>query len=162
LAAIAKNKMSAKKIVLGTTSLIIGLIIFRFLFLPEPIKISYGLSGLSRRYYTTDNDNEPLDTSGIVKTIVFNGFFRFDDRLGKEDTKRLFSILLDSSNYEWGETGTPEFSKTLIYFDEKDEVKGETIFSYDGQTYTYPSNEGQSKWGHLNDEGLKAVMKLIK
>ncbi len=162
LAAIAKNKMSAKKIVLGTTSLIVGLIIFRFLFLPEPIKISYGLSGLSRRYYTTDNDNEPLDTSGIVKTIVFNGFFRFDDRLGKEDTKRLFSILLDSSNYEWGETGTPEFSKTLIYFDEKDEVKGETIFSYDGQTYTYPSNEGQSKWGHLNDEGLKAVMKLIK
>ena len=162
LAAIAKNEMSIKKIVLGTTLLIIGLIIFRFVFLPEPIKISYGLSGLSRRYYTTDNENGQLDTTGIVKTIVFNGFFKFDDRLGKEDTKRLFKILLDSSNYEWGETGTPEFSKTLIYFDGKDEVKGETIFSYDGQTYTYPSNEAQSKWGHLNDKGLKTVIELIE
>ncbi len=154
--------MSIKKIVLGATLLIIGLIIFRFVFLPEPIKISYGLSGLSRRYYATGKDNGALDTTGIVKTIVFNGFFKLDDKLGKEDTKRLFNILFDSSNYEWGETETPEFSKTFIYFDSNDKVKGETIFSYDGQTYTYPSNGAQVNWGHLNAKGLKTVMELIE
>ena len=162
LAAIAKNEMCIKKTVLGTTSLIFGLIILIFVFLPEHIQISYGLSGLNRRYFTTDNDKEPLDTTGIVKTIVYNGFFKFDDKLGKEETKRLFKILLDSSNYEWGETVTPRFSKTLIYFNENDEVKGETVLSYDRQTYSYSITVAQSKWGHLNDEGLEAVRELIE
>gem|GEM_PF-3657615 len=154
--------MSVKRIVLGITLLIIGLIIIRFMFLPEPIKIGYGLSGFSHRYYAISNDYKPLDTTGIVKTIVFNGFFRVDGRLGKASTKQLFNVLFDSSNYEPGAAGTPEFSKTLIYFDENEEVKGEAVFSFDGQTYTYPSGEAQSRPVHLNDKGLKKLKDLIE
>ena len=140
---------------------IAGVILLRFLTLPDAIKTSYGLSGYSNRYFKL-RDDAPFDSSGLAKTVIYNGFFKFDKTLDKSETNNLLKILLDSSNYEWGETGTPEFSKTFIYLDTKGESKGETIFSDDAQTYTYPATEAQIKWGHLNDQAFRKVVEIVE
>jgi hypothetical protein len=154
--------MKPKRLILGTIIIIIGLAILRFRFLPEPIKVSYGLGGLNRRYFTMKVDSVEFDSSRVDNSIVFNGLLKFDDHLDKKKSQRLLSVLLDSTNYEWGETGTADFVKTIIYYDKNNEVVGQTNFSYDGQTYTYPSTVAQSKPGHLNKIGLKKILGTIE
>src|SRR6218665_706889 len=103
--------MKLLKIFLWITCPIVSLFLIRIIFLPEPIKASYGLIGSKNRYFTKRHSDEPFDTSGVVKTIVFNGFFKRDNSLTRRETKALLRIMLDSSNYEWGEIGTPEFER---------------------------------------------------
>ena len=153
--------MKTLKIFLLIFLSIAGLLLLRFFTLPEAIKTMYSLSGVEGRYFM-QRDKMLFDSSGVSTTVVHHGFFKFDKTLDKQKSNELLKILLDSSSYEWRETGTPEFSVTFVYLDAADESKGETIFSYDGQTYTYPATETQIKWGHLKDQPFEKVIRIIE
>jgi hypothetical protein len=73
--------------------------------------------------------------------------------------KELLLILNDSTNYDWGELGTPYFDKYLIFYNSKDECIGLTEVSYDGQTYSHPSLI-RMKWG-LNNK-INEIMEIIE
>lgn len=115
--------------------------------------------------FTTDVKNEidkgvkfPLENPEYV-IVKSDKFWKPSRRLSNKKMKELLLILNDSTNYDWGELGTPYFDKYLIFYNSKDECIGLTEVSYDGQTYSHPSLI-RMKWG-LNNK-INEIMEIIE
>jgi hypothetical protein len=152
--------MTTKKknlLIIGLPTLILAV---RLLTVPSCVKTEWALKGLDNRYHVVDyGDN--LNTDKVTKTIIYSGFFSLDKTLDKKESKNLLSILLDSTNYNSGELGTPDFTKSIYFVDDNGIALGKTVFDPIGQTITWPSTETQTKLGVLNDQGLKKVIAII-
>lgn len=85
--------------------------------------------------------------------IVKNNLFRTSHKITDADLKAIVLLLNDSSNYRWGEIGTPYFDLDIFYYDKVDNPIGVTKFSYDGQTYSYP-HIPLMKWGMLESKAF--------
>ncbi|NOS91733.1 MAG: hypothetical protein HOP30_07410 [Cyclobacteriaceae bacterium] len=138
-----------------------SLVILRLAVLPEPVKVSYGLGGLSKRYLALQIDSMETDTSTVDHAILFSGLLTLDEHLDKSETQRLLSILLNTSNYEWKEAETNGRVKKIIYYNQNNKVVGQTHLNTDGHVFTYPWTLEQNKRGLLNKSGLEKVMKVI-
>ena len=154
--------MNRKKLILWSVVAFVIIAVLRFALLPDSVRSGYGLNGLRHRFFSFGSHNEPFDTAGVTQTIIFNGFFKLDNRLGKEATKQLLGVLLDSSNYDRQPTTASDFSKRFIFQNSAGETKGETFFSFDGQSFTHPSNDQQTKGGRLNKNAAEKIASIIK
>jgi len=95
-----------------------------------------------------------------VKAKIHSGFFRFDRKMSAENTKALTAILNDPNSYIWGEIGTPDIHKRIIFYNEKNQIVGLTEFSYEGQTYSYP-HLNRMKWGMLNEKAKNRIIDFL-
>ena len=95
-----------------------------------------------------------------ARAIVHTGFFHFDRTVSTGNTKQLTTLLNDPESYIWGEIGTPDFDKRVIFYDEKDEIVGLTLFSSEGQTYSYP-HLNRMKWGMLSEDSKNRFIEII-
>ena len=89
--------------------------------------------------------NFPLEKPEYI-IVKSNELWKFDKKIAKNEMNEILKILNDSTNYQWGEIGTPYFDKYLLFYNAKDECVGVTEVSYDGQTYSTP-NLIRMKWG---------------
>ena len=153
--------MTTKRILHLIILIPLGLIILRVILLPKPVKAEFGLTGFSNRYFSIGADSGLINNKKITKTVVYEGFFSLDKTLDKLTSQRLIEVLQDSSNYRWGEEGTPDFKTRLVYYDELGTVLGDTQLSSSGQSYTSPTIKKISKWGMLNKKGLQKIVILI-
>lgn len=102
-----------------------------------------------------------LENEAVNSEICSNYFPYQKKLLDSEQTQRLLLILNDTSNYIWGETGTPEFDKTIIYYGQNKEVVGCTILSTEsGEAKSYP-HRSLTKWGSLSPKGHKEIMAAV-
>lgn len=105
---------------------------------------------------------DSIDVNKVAKTVVYSGFFSIDRSLDSSASRRLLTQLLNPNNYNEGEWGTPEYSKTIYYQDVNGNVIGKTLFDYIGQTRTWPSTERQTRLGELSKKGLEEILELIE
>lgn len=153
--------MTTKKKILLFISIPTAILFVRLLSVPPCVKTEWILKGLANRFHVVDyGDN--IDTTKLAKTIVYSGFFSFDKTLDKTESKHLLQILLDSANYKSGEWGTSDYTKSFYFIDNDGNTLGKTVFDEIGQTRTWPSNELQTKWAALSEQGLKKVVKLTQ
>jgi hypothetical protein len=153
--------MTTRKKTLLFISIPTVVLLVRLLTAPSCVRTEWALKGLGNRYQVVDYGNN-IDTNRLAKTIVYSGFFSFDKTLDKAESKNLLSILLDSTNYNAGEWGTPNFTKSFYFIDSEGIALGKTVFDEIGQTRTWPSTELQTKLGALSEKGLKKVLQLTQ
>lgn len=122
---------------------------------PKPIRANFGFAHGPYR-----SDSSAFDRTKVDNVVVYNHWGLKVKKLSPTEKESLLTVLLDSASYQWGEIGTPEFKKTIVYFDHNGDEVGMTLISDEGQTYTYPSKEYQRKWGLL-DRGFTQVDTLI-
>ncbi len=92
---------------------------------------------------------------------IYGKFFSSDQKLNLSQAKRLTEILNDSSSYKWGEIGTFEHYKTILFYDLDKNIIGITEIDSDlRQTYSTPSAKTM-KWGNLSDKGLEKLKEII-
>jgi hypothetical protein len=102
--------------------------------------------------------NFPLEKPKYV-IVKSHELWKFDKKLSQGGMDEIIEILNDSTNYKWGEIGTPYFDKYLVFFNSKNECVGLTELSYEGQTYSTPSVH-KMKWG-LNTK-IKELISIIE
>ena len=73
------------------------------------------------------------------------------------ETEKILKIICDSTNYKWGEIGTPFYDKTIILFDKNKNEIGYIDISLDGQIDMFP-NLAITKWGLLTNKGFKELV----
>jgi hypothetical protein len=154
--------MTIKRTFLVSIIIIVGLFILRIMFLPEPVKNELILQGFSNKYFIMETDTGVIDEEKIFKTIIYKGFFSLDKRLDKSTSQEVVRLIQDSSNYSWDKEKISEFEKRLIFYDESGDILGETKLSYSGQSSSTPTTQKISKWGMLNEKGLKKLLILIE
>ncbi|MFK5982607.1 MAG: hypothetical protein QM499_06810 [Flavobacteriaceae bacterium] len=92
---------------------------------------------------------------------IYGKLLSIDENLNLIQTKLLTEILNDSSSYRWGEIGTFEHYKTIIFYDIDNNVIGITEIDSDlKQTYSTPSNKTM-KWGNLSDKGERKLKEIL-
>ncbi len=116
--------------------------------------------------YKTDVSKEKTNQIKFPQTDlnsakIYGRFFSADQKLNLSQTKRLTEILNDSSSYRWGEIGTFEHNKTIVFYDSEKNIIGITELDSDlRQTYSIPSTKTM-KWGNLSDKGLEKLKEII-
>jgi hypothetical protein len=92
-------------------------------------------------------------------TLHSIGFFGVANELSPKQMEQLLTILNDSTNYRWGELGTPEVHYYFTFHDHNDNIIGLTTIDVEGMAYSYPSLY-RMKWGSLYK--MDEVVKLIQ
>lgn len=110
-----------------------------------------------------DTKNNRTFLKGNAKSSkIFNNSFPFlTHKFEKNQTERIIKILNDSTNYDWGEIGTPYFDKIIVFYDEDENEIGYVDISLDGEIDIFP-NIALVKWGLLSDKGYKELVTAIR
>lgn len=101
--------------------------------------------------------------NGIAQSAeIYSGYFSLSKKVNKNDTKKLIEILNDSTSYVWGEIGTFEPNKQIVFYDENDKIVGITELDWaKRQTYSSPMTRTM-KWGFLSYEGRNKIYEIIE
>lgn len=105
------------------------------------------------------NIHFPTDKTEYA-VIHFSNIFKFSHNLNFNQTQKILTILNDTSNYEWGEIGTPTFERYITFYNSKNECIGLTMLSSDHQTYSTP-HIARMKWGFLSSKGFESINKIL-
>ena len=110
------------------------------------------------------NNETPYD---FIKTITTRSEVRslsfpyFAKTLNYDETQELLSIIYDSSSYQWGELGTPEYNRIIYFFGEEgNDTTGYTIIDNIGEIENYPYRS-LMKWGALSEKGKTRLFNAI-
>lgn len=71
------------------------------------------------------------------------------------------TLLSDSSNFRWGETGTPWSTHKIDFINSKNEIIARITIGSGGMIWTNPDYR-VAKWGSLTDEGYDEVTRLLE
>jgi len=99
----------------------------------------------------------PLKEVEFAK-LTKNDLWKKSKIIRGEELTELLEFLNDSTNYAWGELGTPEIHYYLTYYNKNDNCVGLTTIDLEGMAYSYPSI-ARMKWGLLKE--MKLIDKLI-
>jgi len=101
--------------------------------------------------------------NGIAKNAeIYSGYFSFSRKVSEKDTRKLIRILNDSTSYVWGEIGTFEPNKSIVFYDKNNKVVGITELDWaKRQTYSSPMTRTM-KWGFLSYYGRDNIYKIIE
>ena len=80
-----------------------------------------------------------------------NGLIKHKKRLNQKQIYELLIILNDSTNYVWGEFGTPEFQYYFTFLNAENEIIGVTKVDLIGMAYSKPYI-AKMKWGQLGQK----------
>ena len=98
----------------------------------------------------------------VHKAILHKGFFSIDKTLSDSSTKRILEILNDSSSYVWGEVGTFEEKRSIVFYNDEGDPIGLTELEDSGPyTYSHPYLK-LMKWGTLNPEASQLFVRLLE
>lgn len=93
---------------------------------------------------------------------MYNNSFPFSThKFELNETERILKIINDSTNFDWGEIGTPYYDKIIIFFDKNENEIGYVNISLDGQIDVFP-NLTHTKWGLLSDKGFRELVIAIR
>ena len=96
--------------------------------------------------------------SNYAHAKMFDNNFPFSStHLSYQTASRIVSLLNDTTSYRWGEFGTPEYEKTIVFYDKQDEPIGYTLIDANGEVENYPYRS-LMKWGMLTSDGFKSLM----
>ena len=84
----------------------------------------------------------------------FDKFLKRNIRLTSKQLNKILVFLNDSSNYCWGELGTPYFDRFITFHNKNRECIGLTKIDFGGQTYSSP-HLSLMKWGLINPSSNK-------
>lgn len=85
----------------------------------------------------------------VESAKVFGDFYSLPKKLNHQEISFLVKKFNDSSTFRWGETGTFVHYKTIVFYNDKNEIIGITEVDEDlGQTYSIPMIK-KMKWGYL-------------
>jgi hypothetical protein len=100
-------------------------------------------------------------TNSVYSSILYDSEFPYPEtQLDFIVTTKIIKILNDSSSYQWGEVGTPEYPRVLIYLNRKEQKLGYTLLEKDGEADSFPYLSFM-KWGALTQHSKKEIHKLI-
>jgi hypothetical protein len=103
------------------------------------------------------NKNNTFLTEEAIYAKVYENSFPYSiKKLDKDPTKRIIEILNDTSSYEWGEFGTPEYDKVIIYYGKTADPIGYTLVDPSGEVENYPYRS-LMKWGMLTNKGFSKL-----
>lgn len=117
--------------------------------------------------YKNDRENEDHKrlTFPMVKAsyaiLYKNNVLTPAIKLSDKELRNLLSMMNDSANYKWGEIGTPQFDRHIVFYDRKDECVGLAHVSFDGMIYTEPYLK-KMKWGMVREPVLDLVKSIGK
>ncbi|WP_456442013.1 hypothetical protein [Psychroserpens sp.] len=107
------------------------------------------------------NNGIEFSKTKLNSAKIYGKFFSADQKLNLSQAKHLTEILNDTSSYKWGEIGTFEHYKTIVFYDSDKNIIGITEIDTDlRQTYSTPSIK-KMKWGYLSDIGLEKLKEII-
>ena len=94
----------------------------------------------------------------VIRAQMYsNPFSVFTHKFNLDETRRILKIVTDSTNFRWGEIGTPFFDNTIVLLDKNENRIGYIDVSFDGQINMFP-NLAVTKWGLLADKGFKELV----
>lgn len=151
-------------------SLIIILLAYSFFTFPNKEKIKNNLINKYSESVTPDkknidslvkielNQNQSILLNETKTAKIYNNLLPlFYHKFELNETEKILKIICDSTNYKWGEIGTPFYDKTIILFDKNENEIGYIDISLDGQIDMFP-NLAITKWGLLTDKGFKELV----
>ena len=151
-------------------SVIIILLAYSFFTFPNKEKIKNNLINKYSESVTPDkknfdslvkielNQNQSILINETKTAKIYNNLLPlFYHKLELNETEKILKIICDSTNYKWGEIGTPFYDKTIILFDKNENEIGYIDISLDGQIDMFP-NLAITKWGLLTDKGFKELV----
>ncbi len=109
-------------------------------------------------YEDIERKKFPRTKPGKVILTENTKFLKTKNELSEYEIQELLRLLNDSSNYEWGELGTPEVHYYFEFFNDKKELIGFTKVDLEGMAYSEPYL-GKMKWCAFNK--IDALEKLI-
>ena len=126
------------RILFALMVLFAGLVLFRFLTLPDPAKAAVLRHLKPEMYHLTVYPGSPVEESQIHRVKIYKGFFSSDTFLDPDETRVLVDILRDTANY-----GSNPFQSDLIapellfiYLDKNGSLLGEGHLLADGELQT--------------------------
>ena len=159
-----------KKIMLLAISVIIILLAYSFFTFPNKEKIKNNLINKYSESVTPDkknfdslvkielNQNQSILLNETKTAKIYNNLLPlFYHKFELNETEKILKIICDSTNYKWGEIGTPFYDKTIILFDKNKNEIGYIDISLDGQIDMFP-NLAITKWGLLTNKGFKELV----
>jgi hypothetical protein len=97
-----------------------------------------------------------------VHCVMYENSFPYTSHVFEsDDTQNIIRMLNDSSNYRWGEIGTPHYDRCILFYDKADELAGCINISMDGEIIMFPYR-AVSKWGLLSDKGFKELAMVTR
>lgn len=151
-------------------SVIIILLAYSFFTFPNKEKIKNNLINKYSESVTPDkknfdslvkielNQNQSILLNETKTAKIYNNLLPlFYHKFELNETEKILKIICDSTNYKWGEIGTPFYDKTIILFDKNKNEIGYIDISLDGQIDMFP-NLAITKWGLLTDKGFKELV----
>lgn len=155
-------------------SIIIFWVIFTFITFPNMEKIENKFKSEYSQNITPDKSNYDSLVKNDLKinrTILIgkaksskmydNSLPFLNNNFEPKETERIIRILNDSTNYKWGEIGTPYYDKIIVFFDGNKNEIGYVNISFDGEIEVFP-NIALTKWGLLSDKGFKELLVAIR
>lgn len=151
-------------------SVIIILLAYSFFTFPNKEKIKNNLINKYSESVTPDkknfdslvkielNQNQSILLNETKTAKIYNNLLPlFYHKFELNETEKILKIICDSTNYKWGEIGTPFYDKTIILFDKNKNEIGYIDISLDGQIDMFP-NLAITKWGLLTNKGFKELV----
>lgn len=151
-------------------SVIIILLAYSFFTFPNKEKIKNNLINKYSESVTPDkknfdslvkielNQNQSILVNETKTAKIYNNLLPlFYHKFELNETEKILKIICDSTNYKWGEIGTPFYDKTIILFDKNKNEIGYIDISLDGQIDMFP-NLAITKWGLLTNKGFKELV----
>lgn len=163
-----------KNVLLGTIITISILVFIKIITYPNFKKLKDKLN-IESKYpnevdwkitYSSDVKYEKMNgiyfAKGLAKKArIYSGILNLSREINEADTKRLVEILNDSTSYDWGEIGTFELDKSIIFYDKDEKEVGVTQFDVSHrQTYSFPFLRTM-KWGFLSYKGRDEIYEII-
>lgn len=139
--------------------IVIGLILVRFLTLPNPVQEIVLSKCFTRPMYShTVYSGPDVDTTKIHKAKIYKGFFALDKSLDPDETRAVINILLDTANYDINGPGENLSAKELIftYFDIEGSMLGSSHLSPRGDLISIP-HDLFGATGYLTSDGLQKL-----
>jgi len=164
-----------KKILFIILLILFSIIALRLLFPPDFEKVRDKLTSKEYAYATKEDwkttykkdvafDQQNKITFPQAKPAraeLYSGYLNLSRELDSEDIKKVIKILNDSSSYEWGEIGTFEPNKRILFYDNNGQIIGITEIDWAKlQTYSAPMNRTM-KWGLLSYSGRDKLFRII-
>ena len=162
------------KLFLLLLSILIVIAIYLFLTFPDKEKIVTNLKSKYSKSITPDKsnydslvnieikENQSILLREVKSAEMYNNTFPiFTHKFEFHETESIINILNDSTNFSWGEIGTPYYDKTIVFLDNSKNEIGYVEISFDGQINMFP-NLAVTKCGLLNDKGFKELVIAIR